>query len=76
MKKVAEQPSYFLTSYHNSFRTAIPIYETVIEEEALTHFTPSREAIDYGFFTKEETEKLWTYPSIQEFVKIFSPTNH
>jgi 8-oxo-dGTP pyrophosphatase MutT (NUDIX family) len=78
VRHIASHPSYFFTVRHlkKNFRIANPIYETTIEESALTHFTPSSAAINYGFFTKEEAEKLQIYPNIQEFLKIFNPNNH
>jgi hypothetical protein len=77
VKRIADTPSYFLISrLPKGFRVANPIYETEIEEAELAHFTSSREAADYGFFTKEEAEKLQTNPNVQEFVKIFTPNNH
>ena len=77
VQSVAKYPSYFFTFHdRKGYRSANLVYETVILEEELQHFQPSDECVEYGFFTKEEAEKMQIYPNVQEFLNHFNPDNH
>lgn len=68
------KPSYFFTSTNRKwFPIANVLFETTLKN---LDFTPSEECVEIWFFTLEEARKLETYPNIQEFLKLYNPTNH
>ncbi len=71
---VASQPSYFFTSTNLKQQHIANIVYTVKVKDL--NFTPSEECIETRFVTSKEAQELSTYPNIQEFAKIYTPSNH
>lgn len=71
---ISPRPSYFVTApIKNGEWKSNVLYETKVKN---LDFKPSKECVEFRFFTKEDALKENLYPVVKEFIKEFDPANH
>lgn len=74
---IAKNPSYFITFTNNKKQPAVNvIYQVSCDIANILDFKYSDECIEVWFFTIEEASVLDLLPNVQEFIKVFDPSNH
>lgn len=75
VKKVADNPSYFITdkTMNRGVWFVNVLYETELEH---LDFTPSDECINIKFVDKDDIQNIEAFPSVVKLVNMFSSKNH
>jgi 8-oxo-dGTP pyrophosphatase MutT (NUDIX family) len=73
--KVAEHPSYFITTQTLRSKTWVVnvLYEAEVEH---LNFTPSSECVNVAFVNKNDVKDLNIFPAVATLAEMFNPMRH